>query len=107
VRIGDDGTTQVLATSLAGYDSTGNMIFEAYSPDGLSVFGLITAKATKNKEEENPDANIVPVSKPAMSTNIGMVGWGVAVIQENPLILVIVMALIVLFVYFDWWRRRL
>jgi hypothetical protein len=32
MRIDDDGTTQVLVTSLVGYDSTGNMVFEAESP---------------------------------------------------------------------------
>lgn len=32
MRIDDDGTTQVLVNSIVGYDSTGNMVFEAESP---------------------------------------------------------------------------
>ena len=49
MRFGDDGTPQVLVTRFVGYDETGNMIFEAISPDGLSVFGLVTAKTTEEK----------------------------------------------------------
>jgi hypothetical protein len=42
-----------------------------------------------------------------MSTNIGMAGWGLSFIQEKPLLLIVVVALIILFVYVDWWKRRL
>ena len=49
VRLGDDGKQQVLKTRFIGYDEKGNMIFEAESPDGLSVFGLVSAKATEEK----------------------------------------------------------
>jgi hypothetical protein len=107
VRIDDSGTAQVLETSHIGYDDTGNMVFEAVSPDGLSIFGLITAKFTEMRRAEDPNANIVPISQPAMSTNIGMISWGLATVQQNPLILLGIIALTVLFVYVEWWRRRL
>ena len=107
VRLGDDGKQQVLKTRFIGYDETGNMIFEAESPDGLSVFGLVSAKATEEKLAEDKNATVVAVSKPAMSVNVGMAGWLLSIIQENPLILVVVVGLIAVVVYFGWWRRRL
>jgi len=42
VRQADDGSSEVLNTSFVGYDpESGNMIFEAYSPHGLSRLGLV------------------------------------------------------------------
>ena len=75
VRLGDDGKQQVLKTRFIGYDEKGNMIFEAESPDGLSVFGLVSAKATEEKLAEDKNATVVAVSKPAMSINVGMAEW--------------------------------
>ena len=59
-----------------------------------------------NMAEDRP-AKIAPLSKPAMSTNIGMAGWGLSTIRDNPLILVIVVVLIAVLTYFGWWKRRL
>ncbi|WP_220682256.1 PGF-pre-PGF domain-containing protein [Methanofollis formosanus] len=40
IRSAEDGTKEVLETVLIGTDADGNMVFEAFSPKGLSVFGL-------------------------------------------------------------------
>ncbi|WP_265582452.1 PGF-pre-PGF domain-containing protein [Methanofollis aquaemaris] len=40
IRWAEDDTKEVLDTRLVGTDPAGNMIFEAYSPNGLSLFGL-------------------------------------------------------------------
>jgi PKD repeat protein len=106
VRLADDGTQQVLATRKIGNDGKGNDIFEAISP-GCSIFGLVSAKATEEKLAENENATVVAVSKPAMSVNVGMAGWLLAIIQENPLVLVVVAGLIAVVAYFGWWNRRL
>jgi len=45
IRSAEDGTKEVLATRLIGTDADGNMIFEAVSPNGLSIFGLAAATA--------------------------------------------------------------
>jgi PKD repeat protein len=107
VRLGDDGKQQVLKTRFIGYDEKGNMIFEAISPDGLSVFGLVSAKATEEKLAEDKNATVVAVSKPAMTTNVGMFEWMVSLIVTNPIVLVVVVVLIAVAAYFGWWRRRL
>ena len=107
VRLGDDGKQQVLKTRFIGYDEKGNMIFEAESPDGLSVFGLVSAKATEEKLAEDKNATVVAVSKPAMTTNVGMFEWLLAIIQANPLVLVIVAGAAAAAVYFGWWKKRL
>jgi PKD repeat protein len=107
VRLGDDGSRQVLKTLWIGNDTQGNMIFEAISPDGLSVFGLVSAKATEEKLAGDKNATVVAVSKPAMSVNVGMAGWLLAMIQENPVVLVIALVLVAAIVYIGWWRRRL
>ncbi len=45
VRLGEDGSTEVLATTFSNYDmNTGYLTFKAPSPKGLSVFGLVAVK---------------------------------------------------------------
>ncbi|WP_265581908.1 outer membrane protein assembly factor BamB family protein [Methanofollis aquaemaris] len=48
IRSAEDGTKEVLKTVLVGTDVDGNMVFEAFSPKGLSVFGLTAV--TKSAE---------------------------------------------------------
>ncbi len=48
IRSAEDGTKEVLATRLIGTDADGNMIFEAVSPNGLSIFGLAAATAASS-----------------------------------------------------------
>ena len=45
IRSAEDGTREVLATTLVGTDADGMMVFEAVSPNGLSIFGLAAATA--------------------------------------------------------------
>lgn len=40
IRWAEDGTKEVLKTTCLGTDASGNLVFEAYSPHGLSLFGL-------------------------------------------------------------------
>jgi hypothetical protein len=108
MRTADDGTTQVLPTTLAGIDfTTGNFVFEALSPDGLSVFGLVTVKATVTEKAENPNATVVVSSKSMVSTDVGMYAWMISELEQNPVILVILLAVVALVAYFGWWKRRL
>ena len=64
IRLAEDGTKEVLATTLVGTDADGNMIFEAASPKGLSAFGLAAVSAA---------------SQPAGSTSSGGGGSSTAV----------------------------
>ena len=41
-HISDEGTPTILMTGFKGYDNAGNMIFEGISPQGLSIFSLIS-----------------------------------------------------------------
>jgi hypothetical protein len=41
-----DGISEILDTRIVGTDDDGNLIVEAFSPHGLSVFGLIAVEAT-------------------------------------------------------------
>ena len=41
-HISDEGTSTILMTGFKGYDNAGNMIFEGISPQGLSIFSLIS-----------------------------------------------------------------
>jgi hypothetical protein len=108
VRTADDGTTQVLPTTFAGIDfKTGNLVFEALSKDGLSVFGLVTVKATVTEKAEEPNTTVLVSSKSIVSTDVGMAVWVMSTIEQNPALLVIVFAVIALVAYFGWWKRRL
>ena len=42
-----------------------------------------------------------------MSTNIGMAGWVLSLIQNKPLVLTIVVGVIAVVAYLGWWKRRL
>jgi len=48
-----------------------------------------------------------PLSRPAMTTNIGMAGWVLSTIRQNLVVLVIAVAVIAGTAYFGWWKRRL
>jgi len=75
-------------------------------PDGLSVFGLVTTKATETKSAEDPDADVVPVSKPSMSTNVSLIARGLSTIQEKTLVYVFIIAVTALVACFGWWKKR-
>jgi hypothetical protein len=108
IRIADDGSSQVLPIISVVFDEkTGEYTITAYSKDGCSVFGLVTAKAAVTEQEQNPNATVVAVSKPAMSTNVGMYAWLMGIVEQNPWIILIVGAVVALAAYFGWWRRRL
>jgi|GEM_PF-5981649 len=47
IRYAEDGTKQVLETRLIGTDDDGNLVYEAFSPEGLSVFGLVGVSSEK------------------------------------------------------------
>jgi hypothetical protein len=42
-----------------------------------------------------------------MITNVGIFGWLAGIIQNNPVLLVGIIALFAVIAYFGWWRRRL
>ena len=72
----------------------------------LCRFALF-AQATETNVPENKPVKIAALTKPAMSTNLGMVGWGLSTIRENPWIIVIIAGVIALVAYFGWWKKRL
>ena len=47
------------------------------------------------------------LSQPAMSTNVGMVGWLLAIVQNNPIILAGVVGVIAVAAYFGWYKKKL
>jgi hypothetical protein len=53
VRWADDLSSQALPTVLKGSDESGNMVFEARSPRGLSIFALIAVKPSQEVFIEN------------------------------------------------------
>ncbi|GEM_PF-3497353 len=105
VRYGDDKSVSVLETSFIGIDEKGNMAFEAKSPAGLSIFGLLTAKATAAKQQEG--VTVQQLQKPAILTEMGMFGWISTLLIQNPIVLVILTGLLIVSVYFGWWKRRI
>jgi hypothetical protein len=83
------------------------MVFHGDSPNGSSIFGLVTAKATKVEQAENPNATVVVASKSVVSTDVGMFVWLMSTLEQNPVIMVIGLAALGLVTYFRWWKRRL
>jgi len=103
-RISEDtGKTELLSTTYIGIDPYGNMIFRGDSPDGTSIFGLITSKAIATEQKEHPNMTYVPVSNPAIVTDVGIVGWLLGIIRDNPMLLV---AVIAIFTLLGLWTKR-
>ena len=107
-RISEDtGKTELLATTYLGLDPHGNMIFQGDSPNGTSLFGLVTAETTSVAQKQNPNTTYVPASKSAMITDVGMLGWIAGCMENNPVLIALAVAVLALALYFGWWRRRL
>ncbi|HVP96088.1 hypothetical protein [Methanoregula sp.] len=72
VHMGDDNVAEILGTTYSGTDSSGNRVFEADSPYGLSVFALITVKSealppgTANPQNKGQSWNILGVQVPVL-----------------------------------------
>jgi hypothetical protein len=65
------------------------------------------AKSTGTEQAVTPEPTILIASKSSMQTNVEMYGWLFAMIVQNPVIIVIVLAILALVAYFGWWKRRL
>ncbi|GAB7015503.1 hypothetical protein [Methanogenium cariaci] len=57
IRHGEEGVTEMLETTFVGYDAEGLMIFEAFSPNGLSLFGMaaVSSSAPVDGDNDAPD----------------------------------------------------
>ena len=47
-----------------------------------------------------------PFQKPAIATDIGMFAWLLGIVEQNPILMVIVIAVLGVALYFGWWNRR-
>ncbi|KAF1078975.1 hypothetical protein [Methanogenium sp. MK-MG] len=56
IRHGEEGVTEVLETTFTGYDAEGLMIFEALSPNGLSLFGMAAVSSPSVSGDGDNDA---------------------------------------------------
>ena len=54
IRHGEEGVTEVLETTFNGYDAEGLMIFEAFSPNGLSLFGMAAVAGVTYSSSDDP-----------------------------------------------------
>jgi PKD repeat protein len=72
----------------------------------LCCFALF-AKSTGTEKAVTPEPTIVVTSKSSISTNIEMYGWIFAMIVQNPVTLVIMLAALAMVAYFGWYKRRL
>jgi PKD repeat protein len=95
------GTWQALPGS---YDAqTGTITVQV---SHLCCFALF-AKSTGTEQTVTPEPTIIIASKSPISTNIEMYGWLFAMIVQNPVTLVIMLAALAMVAYFGWWKRRL
>jgi hypothetical protein len=88
-------------------NNTGTMTFRGDSPNGTSVFGMLTAKATAEKQQEQPNVTLQPFQKPAIVTDIGMFAWILGVMKDNPVVIGLVIVILAVIGYFGWYKRRL
>jgi PKD repeat protein len=88
----------------SGYDpQTGTITVQV---SHLCCFALF-AKSIGTEQAVTPEPTILIASKSSMQTNVEMYGWLFTMIVKNPVIIVIVLAVLALVAYFGWWKRRL
>jgi len=87
-HLSDDGTSDLLVTEYTGTDDTGNLIFQAPSPEGLSAFGLVSLR---NQTGTAPASGTYP-STERISADSGGIGRFIA--DNIVLVIVILMALL-------------
>lgn len=63
IRHGEEGVTEILETTYVGEDAEGLMIFEAFSPNGLSLFGM-AAVSTSSSYYDSDDSGWTPAPTP-------------------------------------------
>ena len=87
-RISEEtGKQELIDTAYEGVDTQGNMIFRGDSPNGTSLFGLVTTGTTAAGQNASP-----------------ILGMFVRLIG---VILIGVIALLAVIAYFGWWKRWL
>ena len=102
------GTTELIQTVYLGMDkNNGTMTFRGDSPNGTSVFGMLTAKATAEKQQEQPNVTLQPFQKPAIVTDIGMFAWLLGITKDNPVMVGLLIVILAVIGYFGWYKRRL
>jgi frataxin-like iron-binding protein CyaY len=87
-RSAEDGTYELLDTRLIKTDGNGNLVFEAVSPGGLSVFGLLTVTAapaaqalpTSTATAAVSDTPAATDASPSLSSPLIVVGVGAALL---------------------------
>ena len=67
---------------------------------------MLTAKATAEKMQEQPNVTIQPFQKPAIVTDIGMFAWLLGIVEQNPILIVFIIAAIGGIAYLGWYKRR-
>ncbi len=97
------GTWQALPSS---YDPKTGIITTHVSH--LCCFALFTKSVKiENSVSPKPTITLLVAPKSSISTNVEMYSWIIATIRENPVIIVIVIAVLAIATYFRWWKRRL
>jgi 1,4-dihydroxy-2-naphthoate octaprenyltransferase len=78
------------------------MVFRGDSPNGTSIFGMLTATGGVEKQNAEQGVAIQPAIIPDIGMFIGLLG----IVFANPVILVIVICIIAVIMYVGWWKRR-
>jgi hypothetical protein len=97
------GTWQALPSN---YDPKTGIITTHISH--LCCFALFTkVPQIENTVTPKPTKTLLVASKSSISTNVEMYSWVISSIQQNPIIIVITLAVLAVVAYFGWWKRRL
>jgi PKD repeat protein len=101
-----DHTTGTWKALESSYDPSTSVITTHISH--LCCFALFAkTPVVENTMNPTPTTTIIISSKSSMETNVQLYTWVISLIRQNPVIIVILVALIGVVAYFGWWKRRL
>jgi hypothetical protein len=91
-RLSDEGTSAILKTDYTGSDERGNLVFQGTSPQGLSIFGLISLK---NLTAPAPTGAETPAPSPSSQSQspgeiIRSLAGGIESVMVNNIVMVLV-----------------
>ncbi len=104
VRIGDDQTVERLATTFIGTDGQGSLVFDGYSPHGLSVFGLTAVTIARQPQQSATSESLLQAEFGEMGAVLG----GITGLIKNNYAIILVVGLITagILAYVVWRIRR-
>ena len=74
--------------------------------EGTSAAKVRAFAALLHVLQEQPNVTFEPLQKPAIATDIGMFAWLLGIVEQNPVLIIVAVAILAVAAYLGWWKRK-